>query len=97
MVYGTEKDELGQVKTQDIRLRNGGRCKFKMRNGIDRRTEKFVPGTLPQLVARRHWQRYDTENMNECKKSPPPAPMPPHVLVDFVVFPPGHGRSVTDL
>jgi len=20
--------------------------------------------------------------------------MPPHVLVDFVVFPPGHGRSV---
>jgi len=23
-------------------------------------------------------------------------PMPPHVLVDFVVFPPGHGRSVTD-
>jgi len=26
----------------------------------------------------------------------PPPPMPPHVLVDFVVFPPGHGRSVTD-
>ena len=23
-------------------------------------------------------------------------PMPPNVLVDFVVFPPGHGRSVTD-
>jgi len=23
-------------------------------------------------------------------------PMPTHVLVDFVVFPPGHGRSVTD-
>ena len=23
-------------------------------------------------------------------------PNPPHVLVDFVVFPPGHGRSVTD-
>ena len=23
-------------------------------------------------------------------------PMPPHVFVDFVVFPPGHGRSVTD-
>ena len=23
-------------------------------------------------------------------------PMPPHVIVDFVVFPPGHGRSVTD-
>jgi len=22
--------------------------------------------------------------------------MPPYVLVDFVVFPPGHGRSVTD-
>ena len=22
---------------------------------------------------------------------------PPHVLVDFVVLPPGHGRSVTDL
>ena len=22
--------------------------------------------------------------------------MPPHVLVDFVIFPPGHGRSVTD-
>ena len=22
--------------------------------------------------------------------------MPPHILVDFVVFPPGHGRSVTD-
>jgi len=22
-------------------------------------------------------------------------PVPPHVLVDFVVFPPGHGRSVT--
>ena len=22
--------------------------------------------------------------------------MPPHVLMDFVVFPPGHGRSVTD-
>ena len=27
--------------------------------------------------------------------SPPPMP-PPHVLVDFVVLPPGHGRSVTD-
>ena len=26
----------------------------------------------------------------------PPPPMPPHVLVDFVVLPPGHGRSVTD-
>ena len=24
------------------------------------------------------------------------SPMPPHVLVDFVVLPPGHGRSVTD-
>jgi len=24
------------------------------------------------------------------------SPMPTHVLVDFVVFPPGHGRSVTD-
>ena len=24
-------------------------------------------------------------------------PMPPHVLVGFVVLPPGHGRSVTDL
>jgi len=23
-------------------------------------------------------------------------PMPPHVLVDFVVLPPGHGMSVTD-
>jgi len=23
-------------------------------------------------------------------------PMPPHALVDFVVLPPGHGRSVTD-
>jgi hypothetical protein len=23
-------------------------------------------------------------------------PMPPHVLKDFVVFPPGHGSSVTD-
>jgi len=23
-------------------------------------------------------------------------PMPPHVLVDFVVHTPGHGRSVTD-
>jgi len=23
-------------------------------------------------------------------------PMPPHVLVDFVVLPPGHGKSVTD-
>jgi len=23
-------------------------------------------------------------------------PMPPHVLVDFVVLPPEHGRSVTD-
>ena len=23
-------------------------------------------------------------------------PMPPHVLVDFVVLPPGHGRSVTE-
>ena len=22
--------------------------------------------------------------------------MPPHVLVDFVVLPPGHGRNVTD-
>jgi len=22
--------------------------------------------------------------------------MPPHVLVDFVVLPPGHGKSVTD-
>jgi hypothetical protein len=22
--------------------------------------------------------------------------MPPHVLMDFVVFPPGHGSSVTD-
>jgi len=26
----------------------------------------------------------------------PPPPMPPHVLMDFVVLPPGHGRSVTD-
>jgi len=26
----------------------------------------------------------------------PPLPRPPHVLVDFVVLPPGHGRSVTD-
>jgi len=26
----------------------------------------------------------------------PPPPNAPHVLVDFVVFPPGHGRSVTD-
>jgi len=25
-----------------------------------------------------------------------PPPMPPRVLVDFVVLPPGHGRSVTD-
>ena len=25
-----------------------------------------------------------------------PPPNVPHVLVDFVVFPPGHGRSVTD-
>ena len=25
-----------------------------------------------------------------------PPPMPPHVLVDFVILPPGHGRSVTD-
>jgi hypothetical protein len=23
-------------------------------------------------------------------------PMPPHVFMDFVVFPPGHGSSVTD-
>jgi len=23
--------------------------------------------------------------------------MPPHVLVDFAVLPPGHGRSVTDI
>jgi len=23
-------------------------------------------------------------------------PVPPHVLVDFVVLPPGHGRSITD-
>ena len=23
-------------------------------------------------------------------------PMPPHYFVDFVVLPPGHGRSVTD-
>ena len=23
-------------------------------------------------------------------------PMPPHVLVDFVVLPPGHGRNLTD-
>jgi len=23
-------------------------------------------------------------------------PMPPHVLVDFMVLPPGHGRSVTN-
>jgi hypothetical protein len=22
--------------------------------------------------------------------------MPPHVLIDFVVFPPGHGSSVTE-
>jgi len=27
--------------------------------------------------------------------SPTPVP-PPHVLVDFVVLPPGHGSSVTD-
>jgi len=26
----------------------------------------------------------------------PPPPLPPHVLVDFVFLPPGHGRSVTD-
>ena len=24
------------------------------------------------------------------------SPMPPHVLVDLVVLPPGHGSSVTD-
>ena len=24
-------------------------------------------------------------------------PIPPHVLVDFVVLPPGHGSSVTDV
>jgi len=24
------------------------------------------------------------------------SPMPPHVLMDFMVFPPGHGRCVTD-
>jgi len=24
------------------------------------------------------------------------SPCPPHVLVNFVVFPPGHGRNVTD-
>jgi len=23
-------------------------------------------------------------------------PLPPHVLVDFVVLPPGHGRSISD-
>jgi len=27
---------------------------------------------------------------------PPPPPMSPHVLVDFVVFPSGHSRNVTD-
>jgi len=33
------------------------------------------------------------QEMNNIKNS---TLMPPHVLVDFVVFPPGHGRSVTD-
>ena len=33
---------------------------------------------------------------NKMQQISPP-PMPPHVLlVDFVVHPPGHGRSVTD-
>ena len=35
----------------------------------------------------------DTEYSKRCVLF---LPMPPHVLVDFVVFPPGHGRSVTD-
>jgi len=34
-------------------------------------------------------EREDTGDFFFC-------PVPPHVLVDFVVLPPGHGRSVTD-
>jgi len=31
-----------------------------------------------------------------CEGLSSPPPMPPHVFVDFVVLPPGHGKSVTD-
>ena len=31
-----------------------------------------------------------------CIPNSPPPPNAPHVLMDFVVLPPGHGRSVTD-
>jgi hypothetical protein len=31
-----------------------------------------------------------------CERCSSFYPMPPHVLVDFVVLPPGHGSSVTD-
>ena len=34
--------------------------------------------------------------LNLMMKSFVSSPMLPHVLVDFVVLPPGHGRSVTD-
>jgi len=40
---------------------------------------------------------YNDQPLNAVWESNfPPSPMPPHVLVDFVVFPPRHGRSVTD-
>jgi len=39
---------------------------------------------------------YDAWNHELKKKYIFFFPMPPHVLVDFVVFPPGHDRNVTD-
>ena len=65
---------------------------------------------LPILLVRRNALSFKT-SVNICQityrktfiflpqqdlKCPPPLPMPPHVLMDFVVFPPGHDRSVTD-
>jgi len=60
---------------------------------------QFTPGKDPVPIAQKAgWapgQRQDGRKIS----SPPGfffGPMPPHVLVDFVILPPGHGRSVTD-
>jgi len=45
------------------------------------------------------WKKTCNWNFTVCPTPPffgGGGPMPPHVLVDFVVLPPGHGRSVTD-
>jgi len=70
----------------------------------------ILTALLSQNVLRISVRRGKMTNMKpvQIAISPPqcPSPMPPpqcppphntpHVLVDFVAFPPGHGRSVTD-